>query len=106
MPVHQHSRDRKTEPESSLLPDEAALSLHKQVEDARKQLGRNPAAVVTALENDLRVLPPCGQHHSTVWLGVLAGVRQQVRNHLRNANAIAVDHEAMGHVNDELVMLF
>jgi hypothetical protein len=84
---------------------EAAFSLHEQIEHPGHEFGRYAAAVVPALEHDVAVFLSRCNDDPAMRLGVLRRVREQVRDDLRDADAIAVDDEALRHVDDELVML-
>ena len=105
MAFDEHPRDRKAETETALPAIQTTLTLDEQIEDVRQQVGGDPDAVVAAFDDELAALFTGAQHDPSARFGIFRRVRQQIRQHLRDANPIAVDDQAGRNIDLQIVLL-
>ena len=102
--LHQAANDGEADAEAALGPIRWLIALHEELEHRSKPVGANPATVVAYPDGDLVVLTPGIDLDVTARVGVFRRVLQQVGDHLRETNDIAIDVErADRHRNRDLM---
>jgi hypothetical protein len=91
---------RQSNPKSSLSPRTRAIELHKPLEDLRQQAGRDADAVIGDPHYDIKSLPLDSDIDVTTTVAVLAGIVEQVLEHLGQPHRVRVEKHGLGQRGD------
>src|SRR4051812_9033931 len=106
MQVHQALGESEADAEPSLATLDGRTQLREHLEDLRLVFRRYADAVVAYPEFHHIVLPLYAELDAALRFGVFRGIRQQVRDHLRESHGIRLDDQVpLRHVHREYVPL-
>src|SRR5690606_33991876 len=106
MHEHQILDDGQPQPKTSLCTLDGLTLLHEQVEHRLEHLRLDPLTTVLHAHDDVASDGACRQRDTSFRVAILGGIRQEIREYLRQTLRIPVDVEACGwNVDDELLLL-
>src|SRR4030095_6433654 len=95
MQLDETFREREPDPQAAFVAIERRTNLLKHLKDRRQRFGIEPDTVVRNSQLDRRAVAVCMQTDLAVRVRVLRGVREQVADHLREAQRIGIERDPL-----------
>ena len=91
--LDESANDREPDSQSRLRPTDRSFHLREQVEDLREKFGGDALSVVANIDFGSVAHAPTGQGNVPPGIREFGGIVEQIRKHLGESNAVAVDGE-------------